>query len=121
MGLRDIEAGAIERAATWYGRDWLRRALKGEKGPDVQQLALWIMANKGPLGSFLVLLGGMFGAGVAQGVFHGQGFVVGAFVLSYFGAYIAGSGQIKSDAYYKPQLADLKAAKALDRAEGPPA
>jgi hypothetical protein len=114
MGLRDAKAKVIELTAVWYVKDQFRRALKGEKGPEMQKAALWIMANKGPLGKLLLLLGGMFGAGVAQGVFHGHGFTVAAFVLSYIGTYALGGGTVKSDGYYRPQLDALKAAEKVE-------
>lgn len=116
MGFKDAKADLIEKAAIWYGKDWLRRALAGEKGEGVQQAALWVLSNKGPIGAVLVAIGGCLAAGVAQGVFHGSGVTVAAFVVSYFGTYLAGGGQVKSDGYYKPQLEALKEVKADEKA-----
>lgn len=106
MGLKDWKRDAIEAAAIWYGKDWLRRALAGEKGPEMQALAQWLVTNKLKIGGFMVFLSGMLTAGMAQNIFKpSEGMLIFAFVVSYTGVYLVGGGSVKSDKDQKALLA----------------
>jgi hypothetical protein len=108
MGLRDLRRQVIEHEAVWWVRDWLRRALAGEKGPEMQRLAGWFITHRTEMGGFLAAVSVVLEGGYKAHVPHmtSDWFSTAAYVLFTVGTTVFGAGKFKSDEYHLDRIDD---------------